>query len=424
MKVLIINHNGGSLYHGPNLRTYYAAKELVALGHEVTMASASYSHKYSKLPVTKGLITEEIIDGIQYRWVRCVHYRNLVQRIFSHFVFGFKCIRNLDKICTRADVVVFSGPPPEIFLFAKRIANKLKAQIVADVRDIWPRTQVEMSRWHLLNPYTHFLYLCQFILVRHSDGLVSPLPGVDAYHKLVGATQKTVIIENGFDTSRPPPCLSSGLEIAGCSGKHSFDEGDLLPLESIKGNKRLTVGYAGAFDRDNDIDAFLEVADRLKLNSNVLFVMVGAGIRFEEVVSLSRRLPNLIVCNRVSSMDVPSVLAGMDVLFCGLKPKKIYQYGVSLAKSYEYMAASKPVIWMVDACNNPIAESGGGWTVKAGDVDALQAVIEQANNTSAEELELIGFKARQYLEENHSYRVLGELWERFLLSVLKTRKEQ
>jgi glycosyltransferase involved in cell wall biosynthesis len=419
MKILIVNHNGGSLYHGPNLRTYYAAKELVALGHEVSMASASYSHKYSNLPETSGVITEEIIDGIQYRWVRCLKYSNLVQRIFSHFLFGFRCIRYLDRICKHADIVIFSGPPPEIFLFAKLIGNKLNARVVADVRDIWPRTQVEMSRWHLLNPYTHFLYFCQYILVRYSDGLVSPLPGVDIYHKSVGARQNTVVIENGFDTSRSPSKHSLSLEIAGCSVKHPFKEGDSVPLHLIKNNSRLIVGYAGAFDRDNDIDAFLAAADRFKLNNDIMFVMVGAGIRLQQVVATARSLDNLVVCNRVASTYVPSVLMEMDILYCGLKPKRIYQYGVSLAKSYEYMAASKPVIWMVEACNNPIEKSGGGWTVKPGDVGALQLVIEQAAKLSTEELELIGIKARQYLEENHSYRVLGKLWEKFLISVLQ-----
>ena len=69
MDILIINHNGGSIYHGPNLRTYYAAKELVKLGNNVTIASSSYSHKYAVLPTISGEITCEVIDGIEYRWV-------------------------------------------------------------------------------------------------------------------------------------------------------------------------------------------------------------------------------------------------------------------------------------------------------------------------------------------------------------------
>ena len=57
MNILIINHNSGSLQNGPNLRTYYVAKELVKLGHNVNVASSSFSHKYSSLPIIKGDVT-------------------------------------------------------------------------------------------------------------------------------------------------------------------------------------------------------------------------------------------------------------------------------------------------------------------------------------------------------------------------------
>ena len=64
MNILIVNHNGGSIYHGPNLRTYYVAKELVMRGHKVTIATSSYSHKYIVAPKIHGLVTAEVIDGI------------------------------------------------------------------------------------------------------------------------------------------------------------------------------------------------------------------------------------------------------------------------------------------------------------------------------------------------------------------------
>ena len=113
MRILIINHNSGSLHHGPNLRTYYAAKELVKFGHKVTVASSSFSHKYSNLPVVNGDVTPQVIESIEYRWIKCINYKNLFQRIFSHFQFGFKIIKYLDKVCNKTDIVLFSGPPPK-----------------------------------------------------------------------------------------------------------------------------------------------------------------------------------------------------------------------------------------------------------------------------------------------------------------------
>ena len=161
MNVLIINHNGGSLYHGPNLRTYYAGKELLGFGHLVTIVSSSYSHKYSMLPTTNGTVTNENIDGIQYRWIRCIKYKNLFQRVYSHFEFGYKLLANRRKICGKVDLIIFSGPPPDIFLFSWVLSKIMRASIVSDVRDLWPRTQLEMNSWQWLNPYTYFLFFYQ-----------------------------------------------------------------------------------------------------------------------------------------------------------------------------------------------------------------------------------------------------------------------
>jgi glycosyltransferase involved in cell wall biosynthesis len=149
--------------------------------------------------------------------------------------------------------------------------------------------------------------------------------------------------------------------------------------------------------------------------------MVGTGIRSSEVVERSISLPNLVVGERVSSNDVPSVLAYMDVLFCGLKPKNIYNYGVSLAKSYEYMAAAKPIIWMVQACNNPVSASGGGWTVQPENIDGLEKTIRQAFSMRKADLNALGAKGRKYLEKEHSYDVLGKRWEDLFRQTLAER---
>ncbi|MBL4900942.1 MAG: glycosyltransferase family 4 protein [Colwellia sp.] len=414
MNILIVNHNGGSIYHGPNLRTYFAAKELVKLGHKVTIASSSFSHKYSVLPVVKGVVTEENIDGVEYRWIRCTKYSNLAQRIFSHFEFGSKIIRHKRKICTEADVVIFSGPPPEIFLFSWLLAKLLGAPIISDIRDFWPRTQLEMSRWQWLNPFTYFLFCCQFLLVRYSNRLVSPLPGAESYLSRVGAKTKVRVIENGYDLNHGPVLEPTMLQIAGCGKNIGYETGSHVALSEIKDLGKFIVGYAGAFDRDNDIDSLLLAAKELKGREDIIFFMIGAGIKKEEVVEATRTLPNLLVCERVPSNSVLDVLSIMDVCFCGLKPKEIYKYGVSLAKSFEYMAASKPILWMIDAFNNPVRESGGGVVIEPGNIGGLVAAIETCAAKGATELSMQGRLGFVYLNEKHSYEVLGHKWDKLV----------
>jgi len=417
MNILIINHNGGSIHHGPNLRTYFAAKELVKRGNKVTIASSSFSHKYSVLPKVNGAVTDECIDGVDYKWIKCIKYNNLIQRIFSHFQFGVKIIRHRQRVCTKADVVIFSGPPPEIFLFSWLFARLLGVPIISDIRDFWPRTQIEMSGLQWLNPFTYFLFFCQFIMVRYSDRIVSPLPGAGRYLSRVGAKSKVSIIENGYDLQRKSDPSPPKLEVAGCSKDIGFKVGTFVDLNEIKSLGKFIVGYAGAFDRDNDIDSLLLAAKEMANRKDVLFFMIGAGVKKTEVVELANSLPNLLVCERVPSSSVPSVLSIMDVCFCGLKPKNIYKYGVSLAKSFEYMATRKPILWMIEAYNNPVRESGGGVLIEPSNVTKLVEAIViciEKESTDLSELGNLGF---EYLQQNHSYEVLGSKWAELVSEV-------
>jgi glycosyltransferase involved in cell wall biosynthesis len=410
MNVLIINHNGGSLYHGPNLRTYYAGKELLGFGHLVTIVSSSYSHKYSMLPTTNGTVTNENIDGIQYRWIRCIKYKNLFQRVYSHFEFGYKLLANRRKICGKVDLIIFSGPPPDIFLFSWVLSKIMRASIVSDVRDLWPRTQLEMNSWQWLNPYTYFLFFYQFLLVTGSSRIVSPLPGISEYILKINKKRRVVIIENGFDLRRKNSSNGLMLKVMAVGKNLNQYRNDYISLDEIRKINKFFVGYSGAFDRDNDLDSILEAAKRMSNRDDVVFMFVGDGVRRDFLLNAANSLPNVMVFSRVSSRDVPTVISVMDVCYCGLKPKKIYQFGVSLAKSFEYMASGKPILWMVDAFNNPVRESGGGFEIEAGNPLALVDAIEQCASMSKNDLIAMGRKSYSFIEKNHSYDVLGQKW--------------
>lgn len=410
MKILFINHNGGSIYHGPNLRTYYAGKELVKKGHQITIASSSYSHKYGVLPKTTGVVTPERIDGIEFRWIKCIKYKGLLTRIFSHFEYGFKLLFNRRKLGSNFDLVIFSGPPPEIFIFAWLLSKLYGVPVMSDIRDHWPLTQIEMNKLQVLNPYVHFLYLCQFLIIKGSRELISPLPGSDLYLSNKGAKKPVAIIENGFDTSRVFDKEPLQLQIKAKSHPLNLNRSDEVTTLDIKQLNKFVVGYSGGFDRDNDLDSLIKAAKQLADKKDILFLFVGAGIRLEKLISAATALPNILVLDRVASKDVPKVLDIMDICYCGLKPKNIYKYGVSLAKSYEYMAMSKPIIWSIEAYNNPVKESGGGFVTMPGDAASLANIIEDCSKMNPEDLRVIGDKGLKYLQKNFSYDVLGEKW--------------
>jgi glycosyltransferase involved in cell wall biosynthesis len=145
----------------------------------------------------------------------------------------------------------------------------------------------------------------------------------------------------------------------------------------------------------------------------VTFVLVGQGPEkdsLEEKVK-ENNLDNVIFMTPIPKKAIPSLLDEMDVLFLGAPKESLYRYGVSPTKLFDYMMASKPIICAIEASNDIIAESGGGYSVKANSPDAIAEAVLQLLNISNNEKHRMGFRNRKYVTEFHNY---SELAQRFL----------
>ena len=420
MKVLIINHNGGSPYHGPNLRTYYAAKSLVSQGHEVSIVAGAYSHKYSNLPFTNGVVTFEAIDGINYYWVKVVRYQRLLSRIFSHFQFGMNIILKRDKLPAAADIVIFSGPPPEVFLFSKTLSYLFDAPICCDVRDLWPLTQLQMSKLHILNPYVWFLYFCERYMFSRSVLIISPLQGLNNYITNKNLAAKVRVIPHGHDSVTTDKELDNVFLTASASYPHlGITRGERVELSKFR-DRFFIVGYSGSIDRDNDTESIVLAALRIQ-DPDIIFVIIGDGVMKPALQRLAASSQNIIFFDRVIAGQVLNMLAHIDILYCGLRAKSIYRFGASPAKIYEYMAAAKPVIWAVDAYNDPVFDSGCGFSVQPGDISAISYAIMDLKRMPSRDRVEMGKRGHAHLLEHYSYDVLGRQWENALLEAVDGR---
>lgn len=74
MNILLINHYAGSPEMGMEFRPYYFAREWVKMGHRVSIIAADYSHLRRKNPQVDKDFQHDIIDGIDYYWLRINEY--------------------------------------------------------------------------------------------------------------------------------------------------------------------------------------------------------------------------------------------------------------------------------------------------------------------------------------------------------------
>lgn len=109
---------------------------------------------------------------------------------------------------------------------------------------------------------------------------------------------------------------------------------DLAPLASPR------VGLAGTLDDRLDVKLLMHCAQRL---TRVSFVLVGPVKRHRVHLGLLTRLPNVHLLPARAHVNIPAVVAALDVC---LIPYRVNAYteGLSPLKLYEYLAMGKPVV--------------------------------------------------------------------------------
>lgn len=405
MNIVLINHYAGSLEHGMEYRPYYMAKEWQKLGHQVTIIAATYSHVRSHQPkahASQQTITEEMIDGIQYIWVKTPSYDgNGVSRVKNIFTFLFHAVRHCKQWARdlQPDVVIASSTYPMDNLLAKRLAKMSHAKFIYEVHDLWPLSPIEIGG---MSPKHPFIRLCQFsenYAYRHCDATVSMLPKVHEHMQAHGLDLKKLhIIPNGIVEEDWQP---ENLEALSSPELIHF-------LQQAKAEGKTIVGYAGSHGTPNAMDVLLDAAKQLP--QNIAVVLVGNGLEKQHLIQKQQQenIHNVHFFDPIPKKQIPALLAQFDIAYIGWQHVPIYRFGISPNKLMDYMMAGKPIVHSVQAGNDPVTEQQCGITVPPMDADAVAKAIVQLQNTDSGTLKQMGQNARTYVKQAHTYTVLAK----------------
>jgi glycosyltransferase involved in cell wall biosynthesis len=105
---------------------------------------------------------------------------------------------------------------------------------------------------------------------------------------------------------------------------------------------------------------------------------------------------------------VGSFLEKVDIAFISLLPEKLFRFGVSPNKVFEYMYAKKPILWAIEAGNNLVKEAECGVCVPLNDVSKLKESILELKQLSPEKREELGQNGYNFVKIQHSYKKLAE----------------
>ena len=390
--IVIINQYIGSPYHGMEYRHYYLAKNLAALGYKVTLVSGSYSHLFSNLPEIEGDFTHEMIDGIAYIWVKVPKYSSSksLGRIWNMLAFTWK-LRSL-KLVEPSHILVSS---PSLFpvKIGKKLANKFGTKFFFEVRDIWPLTLVELSSLTPAHPLIRVMEYYEKFAYRNADKIISLLPAAKEHFVTQGMqTDKFAYLPNGIEIEDEESIpLPSSIDVK-------------IPQE------KFIIAYTGTIGLANNLGYLIEAAEALKEYTDIHFIILGQGGEKQELQNRVQKLglKNITFIEAVKKEMVRGFLEKIDIAFISLLPEKLFRFGVSPNKIFEYMYAKKPVIWAIEAGNNLVKEAKCGVSVPLNNVSKLKESILELKVLSKEKREELGQNGYNFVNTHHSYRMLAE----------------
>lgn len=398
MNILLIDHYAGSEKHGMEFRPYYLAREWQKRGHCATIVACSFSHLRKVNPEVPKDFYEEEIDGIRYVWIKANAYSgNGAKRVLNMTVFYHKLKCHAGKLAEkyRPDAVIASSTYPFDIYAAAKIAKRTGAKLCFEIHDLWPLSPIELYGFKPSNPIIRYLQRAEDFAFHYSDVIASVLPDADKY-----------IQERGFDTSKfvyvPNGIVPESAQI------QEIPNPQRDTLEALKKQEKFIVMYAGGFKVANAVDDMIASAEYFCENG--VLVLVGDGqlkADFESYIS-ENDIHNIVLLPSVPKAAVYSVLQYADCLFIAAKRTPLYRYGVSMNKLYDYMLASKPIIYAVESSNNPVEEANCGITVEAENPQAAADAINRLAAMLLQEREQMGKNGVDYVLKNHEYSVLAE----------------
>lgn len=399
MRVLYIEHYAGSPYMGMEYRPYYLSKEWIKKGHKVTIIAGDFSHLRRNNPVIEEDFYSEVIDGIEYIWVKTGQYEgNGVRRAFTMLRFVRKLLQNAKRIADRCkpNVVIASSTYPLDTYPAQRIAKYASAKYVHEVHDMWPSTLYEVGGMSKLHPFVALLQIAENSAYRNCDKCVALLP-----------YSKEYMVEHGLDPEKYIN-IQNGVVLEEWSEYDQIPE--LHKKFFLEHKNKFIVGYFGGHALSNALDRCIDVAKKyLSSSSETIFVFVGDGVEKAKLVERVKdeRINNVHFLPPVNKKAIPDLLRYFDCTLMAGEPSSLYRFGLSLNKMYDSMMAGIPIICAFDTPQTLVGIYGCGVECSS-DVDEIVHAIQYIQALTQDEREAMGKKGYNAIKENFTYEKLAE----------------
>jgi glycosyltransferase involved in cell wall biosynthesis len=357
------------------------AEGLVQRGHQVTVVASDAGDG-------AGRVAAETMNGVSVVRVRATALgkKSLATRAADYGSFYVGALAALSQV-QHADVFLPLTTPPLVAVAAQVAALRARTPVVALVQDLYPDIAVRLGvvgRGGLVHRAWGLAGAASLRAATRVITLSQPM--ADEVARYGVGRERIDVIPNWALGEVEAGTTSAG----GAEARLEYGLGD-----------RFVVMYSGNLGAGHQFETLLAAARRLRERKDIVFVVVGEGVRKCEVERFvaEHRLDNVKLFPLAPRERLAESLAAADVHLITMRDG--LEGLIVPSKLYGILAAERPAIFIGprrDAIAETLAVSGCGLAFDNGDVTGVvQAVTDLAARPQA--AQAMGALGRRHLDE-------------------------
>lgn len=391
-----LNHHAAKPVNSVGERHFSLAKSLSQFNIKAIIITGTYDHNMGyRFPELKSDINSPVLrtyDGVDFCSIPTPPYKGnaSIGRVKNMLAFYFgvmKYLRGKTEL-PKPDLIIGSVVHPFAAYAGYKLSKYYKVPFVYEVRDLWPRTLVELGKISSKHPFVILLDKLDGFLAKKAKLIITTAPLMKNHYKERFGIDETkcLWITNGTAFTKKTP----------------------TPMRTIEDNDVIQVGYTGTIGFANGIREFLEELNNVPKDivKRFNFTFIGSGPFKETLANYAEEndLP-VVLKDSVSKDRLWDILQEFDMFLVNLLKSDLYKNGLSMNKMADYHAAARPIIMIGKAAENPVLISGSGYVKEQ--MDNLTKLLEEILYGSNEEYELKASLGRKYALEQYDWDKLA-----------------
>jgi glycosyltransferase involved in cell wall biosynthesis len=341
------------------MRTVLLAEKLLDRGASVVWWTSAFDHFKKKWMFEKDKEIN-LDNGLKIMALKGYGYRTnfSLSRFVDHRLLAKK-FKSISRKLEKPDIIISANPPYDLAKEAVDFAKQRDIPIMVDIRDQWPE-----------------------IFLQYMPKCLRPVARVALAKEF--RINKFVLKEADCLTSMTETILEWGLECAGrektdldkvfyLGGERIEDSPRSKKIESLEKylKGKFIVVFVGTFGLIYNPSILVDVARRFT-NEDIVFVLAGDGVYFQEIKKRAEMLTNVKLTGWLQQSDIAALLKLAHV---GAIPNR-ERFAAFPNKVFVYISGGLP---MISSCQGELKEMIEDYKIglnyDPGDVGALEECI-------------------------------------------------